>query len=81
MGSFLTLLVLFLAALILIPKEGFATYYKPIYKPHPIKKPPLYKPPLYKPKPPIYHKPPFKKPPYKKPPYGEYPPVEDNTHA
>ncbi|XP_027342114.1 repetitive proline-rich cell wall protein 3-like [Abrus precatorius] len=91
MGS-LSFLVLFIAALILIPK-GLADYYKPpekpykppVYKP-PVYKPPVYKPPVYKPpveKPPVYkppvYKPPYKKPPYKKPPYGKYPPTEDNT--
>ena len=90
MASFVSFLVLLLAALILMP-QGLATYYKPIKKPPvykpPVYKPPVYKPPVYKPKPPVYkpkppvYKPPYKKPPYKKPPYGKYPPVEDNTHA
>ncbi|XP_057451858.1 early nodulin-12A-like [Lotus japonicus] len=74
---FLSLLVVFLAALILIP-QGFNAeedFYKhPKYGHQPIyKKPPHYKSPVYKP--------PYKKPPYKKyPPYGKHPPVEDNTH-
>ncbi|KAK7334685.1 hypothetical protein VNO80_26446 [Phaseolus coccineus] len=78
MASFLSFLVLLLAALILIP-QGLATYYKPIKK-HPIYKPPIYKPPVYRHKPP-YYKPPYKKSPYKKPPYGKHPPMEDNNHA
>ncbi|ESW20935.1 hypothetical protein PHAVU_005G027300 [Phaseolus vulgaris] len=77
MASFLSFLVLLLAALILIP-QGLATYYKPIKK-HPIYKPPVYKHPIYKP--PVYkHKPPYYKPPYKKPPYKKHPPVEENNN-
>ncbi|KAK7323305.1 hypothetical protein VNO77_26772 [Canavalia gladiata] len=86
MGT-LSLLVLFLAALILtlIP-QGLAddfykppVYKRPVYKP-PVYKHPIYKPPVHKPKPPVY-KPPYKKPPYKKPPYGKHPPTEDNIHV
>jgi hypothetical protein len=79
MASFslsLPLVLMFLAALILVP-QGLAVYSssKPIYQ-SPSHKTPIYKPPL------IYKPPPFHKPPtYDLPPkFGKHPPAKDDIH-
>ncbi|XP_052107407.1 repetitive proline-rich cell wall protein 1-like [Arachis duranensis] len=74
----LSLLIAILFVALILTPQGFADYYKPLYKhdeppkyKHPIEKSPVYKPAVYKPS--VYKLPVYKPPVHKLPVYN--PPV------